>query len=62
MEEPDTWMYITIFLRELKDQGLIVVKYIPGDMNDMDIFTKNVTAEIFNHHIPLYVVMDEYLD
>ena len=50
------------FLCKLKDQGLIVVKHIHGDMNDMDIFTKNVTASIFNHHIPMYVGVDKYLD
>ncbi|KAL7486991.1 hypothetical protein ACHAW6_012592 [Cyclotella cf. meneghiniana] len=32
-----------VFLHELKDQGLLVIKHIPGDTNDADIFTKNVT-------------------
>jgi hypothetical protein len=34
---------------------------VPGEQNDADIFTKNVTASIFERHLPLYVGMDEYL-
>jgi hypothetical protein len=49
------------FLRELKEQGLLVIKHVPGEQNDADIFTKNVTASIFERHLPLYVGMDEYL-
>ena len=49
------------FLRELKEQGLLVIKHVPGEKNDADIFTKNVTASIFERHLPLYVGMDEYL-
>ena len=49
------------FLRELKDQGLLVIKHIPSDSNDADIFMKNVTSAIFNRHIPLYVGSNEYL-
>jgi hypothetical protein len=43
------------FLRELKEQGLLVIKHVPGSKNDADIFTKNVTASIFKKHLPLYV-------
>ncbi len=50
------------FLCELKDQDLIVVKHIPGDSNDVDIFTKNVTAAIFNCHITMYVRVNKSLD
>ena len=49
------------FLRELKEQGLLVIKHVPGEQNDADIFTKNVTASIFERHLPLYVGIDEYL-
>jgi hypothetical protein len=27
------------YLRELKDEGLLVIKHVPGDDNDADIFT-----------------------
>ena len=49
------------FLRELKDQGLLVIKHIAGEQNDADIFTKNVTSAIFDRHVPLYVGKDEYV-
>jgi hypothetical protein len=47
------------FLRELKEQGLLVIGHMPGDVNDADIFTKNVTASIIEKHLPLYVGNDE---
>ena len=50
-----------LFLACTKDQGLLVIKYVPGHKNDADIFTKNVTSAVFNQHIPLYVGCDEYL-
>ena len=49
------------FLHELKDQGLLVIRHIAGELNDADIFTKNVTSAIFNRHVPLYVGPDEYI-
>ena len=49
------------FLRELKDQGLLVIKHIAGEQNDADIFTKNVTSAIFDRHVPLYVGNDGYV-
>jgi hypothetical protein len=52
---------LNYFLRELKDQGLLVIKHIAGDKNDADIFTKNVTSAIFNKHVPLYVGTDKYV-
>ena len=42
------------FLRELKDQGILVVRYVPGDRNDADIFTKNTTTGVFKCHIPVF--------
>jgi hypothetical protein len=33
------------YLRELKQEGLIVIKHVPGNENDADIFTKNVDAQ-----------------
>ena len=49
------------FLHKLKDQELLVIKHIPGESNDTDIFMKNVTSAVFNRHVPLYVGSDEYL-
>ena len=50
-----------LFLRKLKDQGLLVIKHIAGDQNDADIFTKNVMSAIFDRHVPLYVGREEYI-
>ena len=36
------------FLRQLKEEGLLVIKHINGDDNDAGIFTKNTSAAIFN--------------
>ena len=49
------------FLHELKDQGILVVRYVPGDRKDADIFTKNTTTGVFERHIPVFVGEDEYL-
>ena len=43
------------FLHELKDEGLKVVKHVPGDENEADNFTKNTTVSVFNKHIPKFV-------
>lgn len=49
------------YLRELKDQGLLVIRHISGDDNDTDIFTKNTATATFLKHIPVYVGRDEYM-
>ena len=49
------------FLRELKDQGLLVIKHIVGERNNADIFTKIVMPAIFDRHVPLYVGKDKYV-
>ena len=36
------------FLHELKEQGLLIIKHVPGELNDADIFTKNVLGPVFN--------------
>ena len=50
------------FLHELKEDGLLLIKWIDGDDNDADIFTKNTSAAVFNRHFPLYVSEDKYMD
>lgn len=54
----DVRMY---FLRELKDQGKIVIRHISGEDNDADIFTKNTDRAVFNKHVVKYVGTDEYV-
>jgi hypothetical protein len=50
------------YLCELKDQGMIVIKHIPGEDNETDIFTKNTSTATFNKHVVQYVGHDEYVD
>jgi hypothetical protein len=38
------------FIRDLKEQGLIVFKHIPGTENEADIFTKNTDAATLHKH------------
>ena len=49
------------FLRKLKEQGLLVIKHVPGEWNDANIFMKNVSGLTFNCHIPQYVGLDKYM-
>ena len=50
------------FLRELKDEGLIMLKHISGDENEADIFTKNTAASVFSRHIPKFVGLDKKME
>ena len=40
--------------------GIIEVRHVPGDDNDADIFTKNVTRAVFDKHVPKLVGIDKY--
>jgi hypothetical protein len=50
------------FLPEGKDEGLLVMKHIPRDENEADIFTKNTAAPVFNRHIPKFVGLDVFME
>ena len=43
------------FLRELIDQGLLVIKHIVGEKNNADNFRKNLMSAVFDRHVPMYV-------
>ncbi len=49
------------FLRELKDEGIIVIRHVPGDENKADIFTKNTPGPVYEKHICKFVGDDEYM-
>jgi hypothetical protein len=49
------------FLHELNDEGLLVIKHALGKDNEVDIYTKNVSAPIFNKHVSKLVGNNEYL-
>jgi hypothetical protein len=49
------------FLRELKEQGLIVIKWLASEDNTADMMTKNLGGQDFVHHTSLTVCgNDEY--
>jgi hypothetical protein len=50
------------FLRELKEEGLVVCDWMSGEDNPSDIFTKNLQGPLFNKHAGKYVGQDEYMD
>jgi hypothetical protein len=49
------------FLRELKEDGIIVCDWVSGDNNPADLFTKNLQGPTFNKHASNFVGHDEYM-
>lgn len=49
------------FLRELKEAGIIVVKWKSGDAQKSDIFTKNLPRPLFEKHGSNFFGVDEYM-
>jgi hypothetical protein len=48
------------FLRELKEQGLLKVKWLCSESNTSDIFTKNLGGPLFNQHASAICGPDDY--
>ena len=48
--------------RELKRVGLLRVIHVPGDMNQSDILTKNVTGPLLNRHSEIMVTDEDFGD
>ena len=48
------------FLRELKEEGLILVEWISGDDMSSDIFTKNPAINVFEKHVKAFCGNDKY--
>ena len=42
------------FLRELKEQGLLLVKWCPGETNESDLFTKNLGGSSFERRTRVF--------
>jgi hypothetical protein len=42
------------FLRDLKEEGIIEVKWIAGDNNRADLFTNNLQSPLFEKHTKMY--------
>jgi hypothetical protein len=49
------------FLRDLKEDGMVVVKWISTEENSSDLFTKNLYGPAFEKHAATYVGVDEYM-
>ena len=43
------------FLQDLKEQGIIMTEWIPGEENPSDLFTKNLGGPLFKKHISAFV-------
>jgi hypothetical protein len=48
------------FLRELKEAGVLMVKWIPGSLNEADIFTKNLSGPMYENVARTLIGKDEY--
>ena len=48
------------FLRDLKEQGLIRVEWLPTDENESDLFTKNLGVPEFNKYASKFCWNDDY--
>ena len=42
------------FLRELKEEGILILEWIPGDENSSDLFTKNLHGPLFCKHSSVF--------
>ena len=50
------------FLRELKERGLINVRWTSGESMTSDIFTKNLAGPLFDKHAQSVVGRDSYME
>ena len=48
------------FLRELKESGMIESRWIYGDDNSTDLFTKNLSNPLFTKHASCYCTDDVF--
>ena len=48
------------FLRELEEEAVSTLKWIPTDENSADLFTKNLAGPAFIKHVTTYCGVDEY--
>ena len=53
----DTHYY---FLRELKEKGIIESRWISGDSNSTDLFTKNLSNPLFTRHVSYYCTDEDF--
>ena len=49
------------YIRELKEAGILVIKWVPGPEKDADINTKDVSNPLFENFGTVYFGKDEYV-
>lgn len=49
------------FLRELKEEGILELDWLPGEENASDLFTKNLQGPLFEKHTATFVGIDKYM-
>jgi hypothetical protein len=49
------------FLRDLREDGILVVRWIAGPDNSADLLTKNLPGPLFEKHASVYCGVDEYM-
>ena len=52
----------TMFLRELKECGWLVIEYKPGSLMRTDPMTKNLPKPLFETHSSYFVTNDEFAE
>ena len=50
------------FLHELKEEGILEVRWIYGDDNCCDLYTKNLTGPSFDKHASVFCGVDKYMN
>ena len=58
--EQGIWTQKCFFLRELKEEGLIITNWIKGGDNPVDLFTKNLSRGPYEKCIKTFVGEDQY--
>ncbi len=53
----DTKQY---FVRQLNEDGIINVRWIPGKINETDLYTNNLPGPDFRKHTKVFVGEDEH--
>ena len=49
-----------VFLRELKEDGILLVRWVSTDENEADLFTKNLDGPLFAKFAKAFVGDDEH--
>ena len=49
------------FLHDLKEESILITKWLKGDPNRVDIFTKYSARPTYNKCVELFVSKDKYI-